>query len=221
GDLLMNIFLQARIAEEEQRFTLEGVARGISEKLVRRHPHVFGDVDARDSAAVRRKWEAIKREEKEGSGAADIPRGGTLRPLPASMPALQQADRIGRMAAEIGFDWPDPAGPLEKMDEELTELRSEVDREDADGMEREIGDLLFAVTSLARRFEIDPEQALRAALGRFRRRFRRIEAELMASSDLSLATLDRLWERAKREVDGAGSRRRGTAELPPPAGEGR
>lgn len=197
GDLLMNIFLQARIGEERGTFTLDDVADRIREKLIRRHPHVFGDVDADDSETVRRNWEAIKREEK---GAAAPPESA-LRPLPASLPSLARADRIGRMAAEVGFDWPDAVGPLEKLGEELDELRRAHDDGDRERVEAEVGDLLFAASSFCRKHDIDPETALRAALERFARRFHAIEADLVAEEDRSLARLDALWDRAKRTTD--------------------
>lgn len=195
GDLLMNIFLQARIGEERGEFTLAEVADRISEKLVRRHPHVFGDAEAKDSDAVRRNWEAIKREEK-GEGAAPA---SAIRPLPASLPALARADRVGRMAAEVGFDWPDAAGPLAKIEEELGELRAACAEGDPSRIASEAGDLLFAASSFCRKHDIDAEEALRSALRRFTDRFRRIEGDLRRSSDRSLPALDRLWERAKRE----------------------
>ncbi len=194
GDLLMNIFLQARIGEERGTFTLGDIADRISEKLVRRHPHVFGDVEATDSEAVRRNWEAIKRLEKGDSEGEQ----SAIRPLPASLPALARADRIGRMAADVGFDWPDPEGPLAKIAEELAELQAACAEGGRDAIEHEVGDLLFAATSLCRKHALDPEVALRAALGRFTERFRRIEGDLRRSDDHSLATLDRLWDHAKR-----------------------
>lgn len=199
GDLLMNIFLQARIGEERGTFSLAEVAERISEKLVRRHPHVFGDVEAADSDAVRRNWEAIKRSEKGESAAP----ASAIRPLPASLPALVRADRIGRMAAEVGFDWPDASGPLSKIEEELAELREACDSGERAAIAAEVGDLLFAASSLCRKHGIDAEEALRASLGRFTERFRRIEEDLRRSDDRSLPHLDRLWARAKRSAGAA------------------
>ncbi len=193
GDLLMNIFLQARIAEERATFTLADIADRISEKLIRRHPHVFGDVEAADSDAVRRNWEAIKREEK----GADAGEASAIRKLPASLPALARADRVGRMAADVGFDWPDANGPLGKIEEELIEVRSARDSGDPAALEGEIGDLLFAISSFCRHSSIDPEVALRGALDRFTGRFRQIEVELATSDDRSLERLDTLWAQAK------------------------
>ena len=196
GDLLMNIFLQARIGEEESRYSLGDVADRISEKLIRRHPHVFGDVDASDSDAVRRNWEAIKREEKAEKGEEIAP-PSAIRPLPASLPALARGVRIGSMAAEVGFDWPDPSGPLEKVAEELEEVREAASEGDPEALEAEVGDLLFAITSLCRHHDLEPERALRGATERFSRRFQRLEGELETSSDRSLERLDALWAKAK------------------------
>ena len=195
GDLLMNIFLQARIAEEEGRFTLSEIADQISEKLVRRHPHVFGSVVADDADAVRRNWEAIKQEEKGETGP-----GSAIRPLPASLPALSRGERVGAMAAEIGFDWPDADGPLEKIAEELREVRRAIAEEGQTRVEAEIGDLLFAITSLCRHQGVDGEQALRGALDRFTERFQRIEERVRAEENPTLARLDELWAVAKGEA---------------------
>ncbi|MCI0652317.1 MAG: nucleoside triphosphate pyrophosphohydrolase [Planctomycetes bacterium] len=196
GDLLMNIFLQARIAEEESRFTLEDVAAAIADKLVRRHPHVFADAAAATSADVRRNWEEIKAKEKGAAEAAS----SALRKLPASLPALMQADRIGRMAAEIGFDWPNRAGPLAKIEEELSELRAAL-AENAGGgagaIEHEIGDLIFAACSLARHEGIDPEAALKKSLARFRARFAHVEARLRGQGAATLETMERYWRESK------------------------
>jgi len=197
GDLLMNIFLQARIAEERGSFTLSEIAEEISEKLIRRHPHVFGDGVAEDSDAVRRNWEAIKRREQ----GTEETEASVLRPLPASLPALARGDRIGRMAAELGFDWPNGDGPLEKIGEELVELRQVHAGGDPDRIESEVGDLLFAATSYCRKQGIDPERALRGSLERFARRFQRIESELRSwetsGRKPTPEDLDRLWESAK------------------------
>lgn len=193
GDLLMNIVLQARIGEERGTFTLEEVAGNISDKLVRRHPHVFGDLEATDSDTVRLNWERIKRQER---GEEEVPESA-IRPLPASMPALLRADRIGKMAAEIGFDWPDPLGPMAKVEEELLEVKEVIDSGDAEAIGEEIGDLLFAASSLCRKLELDSEEVLLASLKRFESRFSRIETELRQSEDHSIENLDRLWALAK------------------------
>lgn len=174
GDLLMNIHLQARIAEEHGQFTLEQLAEGISAKLIRRHPHVFGDGEAKDSAAVRRNWDRIKQQEKgEEEG-----RPATIRPLPASLPALSRADRVGKMVAEVGFDWPDVDGALGKVEEELAELKEAIDSGDREAIGHELGDLFFAASSVSRKLDFDGEQALIDALERFRQRFKEVDTQL-------------------------------------------
>ena len=194
GDLVMNIFLQARLGEETGTFTLEELADSISEKLIRRHPHVFGNVHVHDSDQVRKNWEEIKKREK-GTSEADE---SVIRTLPASLPALSRAMRVGQMAAEVGFDWPDSIGPLKKIAEELEEVRAAHKTADTEEVSAEVGDLLFAITSFCRKTEIDPEQALKNALDRFTGRFRTIEKQLKDSDDHSLPVLDTLWEQAKR-----------------------
>lgn len=193
GDLLMNILLQARIAEEQGNFTLEEVAQGIADKLVRRHPHVFGDAVAEDAAAVRQNWENIKRKESgENHQAAK-----TIRPLPASLPSLLRADRIGKMAAEVGFDWPDVSGAIDKVDEETSELKVAIESGSQEACQHEVGDLLFAVSSVCRKLDIDGEQALIDSLNRFRARFRSIDKHLEPGSDYDLSQLEKWYQEGK------------------------
>lgn len=224
GDLLMNIYLQARIAEEEGRFTLEDIANGIDDKLIRRHPHVFGDGDAGTAAEVRRTWEKIKAEEKKesakkGSGkkesGKDEPTAppSVLRKLPKSLPALMRAQRMGAMAAEIGFDWPSAAGALEKMREEIAELEEAIETS-APGVPpegtspevaAEVGDLLFAIASFCRKSGFDAETALNDSLERFRGRFHHVEKSVTPSDPPPLEELERLWQEAKgQEAKGKG-----------------
>lgn len=192
GDLLMNIFLQARIAEENSQFTLEEIASGISDKLVRRHPHVFGEATAADPQAVREQWEKIKREEK-----ATTEERSTIRPLPASLPALARADRIGKMVAEVGFDWPNADGAMQKVEEEIRELSEAITQSHLDAIEHEIGDLLFAVSSVARKHGLDPEVALNKSLTRFEGRFRHVDAQLGDRSKASLEELESWYQKGK------------------------
>lgn len=198
GDLLLNIFLQARIAEEAGEFTLDDIADGIREKLIRRHPHVFGDSQAEDAAAVREQWEEIKRREKPDTAPTSA-----LRPLPASLPAFEQAERVGKMAAETGFDWPDLSGPLAKVDEELGELRRAIATNDRVAIEAELGDLLLALSSVCRHLDLRGDKALRGALDRFRQRFHIVEARLAsaADSEVPLAQLEAWWQQAKEQLD--------------------
>ncbi|MEM7168008.1 MAG: nucleoside triphosphate pyrophosphohydrolase [Planctomycetota bacterium] len=194
GDLLLNVFLQARIAEEENTFTLAAVADGIREKLIRRHPHVFGEAIAEDADAVRQQWEEIKQREKPEREPAR-----TLRDLPASLPALEQGERLGAMAAEVGFDWPDQQGPVAKIDEEVAELKDALAAGDPAQVEAEIGDLLLAITSVCRHTGVRSEAALRGALQRFRTRFEVIEERLTTASEpVPLADLEAWWQEAKR-----------------------
>jgi MazG family protein len=192
GDVLMNVCMIAQIAAEQQRYDLEQVAATIADKLVRRHPHVFGDQVARDSAQVLRNWEAIKRREKGGEP------NGTLDGLPADLPALLRAHRIGEKAARVGFDWPDAAGPRDKLDEELAELDAALQRQDAGAIAEELGDVLFSVANLARKLGLNGELLLQAAADKFTARFRRVERAV--GERLGTASLDELeqhWREAK------------------------
>lgn len=202
GDLLMNIHLQARIGEESGEFTLENIAHGISEKLIRRHPHVFADGVADDPDAVRRNWDQIKSQEK-GEVNQHSP---TIRTLPASLPALARADRVGKMAAEVGFDWPALGGALDKLTEEVAELTEAVRDANQSAIHHEIGDLLFAASSISRKLDIDPEQALNDSLERFRHRFSYIDEQLGGDISADLDQLEEWYQQGKareeEETDG-------------------
>ena len=162
GDLLLQVVFHSRIAEEASAFALGDVIAAISDKMERRHPHIFGD------AAVSPGWETIKAGERSAK-----PDGSALAGVAAGLPALSRADKLQKRAARVGFDWPDAEGPLAKVIEEIDEVR----QAGADTVEEEIGDLLFAVTNWARHLGIDPEAALRAGNAKFERRFRAIEAD--------------------------------------------
>lgn len=194
GDLLMQVVLLSSMAAERGWFELSDVAQGIAEKLVRRHPHVFGDAKVGDAAEVVERWEAIKAKEKAGRGA--------LEGIPVAMPALSRAVRVGEKAGRVGYDWPDVAGVRDKLDEELAELDA---AEDHAARERELGDVLFTLASWARHRAIDPEAALRGALDRFTARFGEVERlareEGVALAELDEAELDRRWQTAKRALD--------------------
>lgn len=194
GDLLYQIEFHATIAEQEGRFTIADVAEGIHDKLVRRHPHVFGDVQANDTDTVLSNWDDIKREEK---GRTSIFQG-----IPRSMPALSYAAKVGRKASKVGFDWPDVSGALPKVTEETGELVEAIDADDEAEIDAELGDLLFAVVNVARHVGVDPELALRRAADKFRRRFEGVE-QLAAERSIELkgapvAVLDELWNEVKR-----------------------
>ena len=193
GDVLMNVLMVAEIAKEAGRYDAEDVACAISDKLVRRHPHVFGDVKAEDAEEVLVNWEQIKKEEK-GEAA---PRGA-LDGVPANLPALLQAFRIGEKASRVGFDWPDRSGPRAKLDEELREFDEAVASGDPEAIGHELGDVLFSMVNLARHADVNPEMALRATSQRFRARFRHVETELGDRlKDAPLAEKEAIWQAAK------------------------
>lgn len=195
GDLLMNVLLLARIAEDGGRFSIEDVAQAVTDKLIRRHPHVFGDERAGDATEALARWQAIKREERAARGDPD---GSALAGVPRELPALLRASRIGEKAAQVGFDWPDRTGPLAKIEEELSELATEIEGGRRDRMQDELGDVLFSLVNLARHLGVDPETALRAATDRFSARFRRVEASLGPRlGEASLAELEAAWNDAK------------------------
>jgi tetrapyrrole methylase family protein/MazG family protein len=193
GDLLFQIEFHATIAEQEGRFTIADVTQGIHDKLVRRHPHVFGDIVADDTGTVLENWDEIKKVEK---GRTSIFEG-----IPRSLPSLAYAQKIGRKASKVGFDWPDVAGAFPKIIEETAELAEAMTETDSAATELELGDLLFAVVNVARHLKIDAELALRAASDKFRARFEGVEALATSRSiDLkaaSLMTLDSLWDEVK------------------------
>ena len=198
GDLLFQVYFHATLAAEEGQFDLAGVARGVHDKLVGRHPHVFGTVEVDSPEQVMANWEQIKRAEK---GRASLMEG-----IPAHLPALHYANKVQRKAATVGFDWPSAEGPMGKVSEELAEVRDEAAAAPpgpapSSRLTHEVGDLLFAVVNVARHLGVDPEAALRASTSEFRRRFTVVE-ELAARRGIDLATaglpaLDALWDEAK------------------------
>ena len=204
GDLLLQVVLHARIAEEDNRFDLNAVAAGISEKLIRRHPHVFADAEARDSAAVRISWEAIKAQERAGAKAAAVsasPLSDQLTNKVRGQPALSAAMTISRKAAKAGFEWEDIAGVWSKVNEELEELKDAICSGDKAHAQEELGDVLFTLVNVARWCEISPEEGLAGTNQRFLDRFSRVEAAL--DGDLqgqSIQTLEGLWQQAKQAI---------------------
>ncbi|MDX1592769.1 MAG: nucleoside triphosphate pyrophosphohydrolase [Gammaproteobacteria bacterium] len=199
GDLLFQVVFHARMAEELGRFDFAGVVEGLLDKMVRRHPHVFGDAEVADAEEQTRAWERHKAAERR---ARDPREASVLDGVARALPALLRAEKLQRRAARVGFDWPDIAPVLAKVEEELAELRAELDGEaPAARVEAELGDLLFAVVNVARHAGVDAEAALRGANERFGRRFRRVESEFAqrgtAMHDAGLDELDAAWERAK------------------------
>lgn len=196
GDLLLQVVFHCEIAQEQKRFDLDDVARGISEKLVRRHPHVFAASSAADSDAVLRQWDEIKRKEK---GEKEVP---YLHGTGKGLPALVRASKLQKKAAKVGFDWPVETGVLSKIREELCELQSAIDAHQLDEVEEELGDLLFSVVNLARFRKIDPEVLMAKANSKFERRFGEMESILMQSGksleEADLGEMEEAWIVAKK-----------------------
>ena len=194
GDLLFQIIFQSRIREERGEFSMADVADAISDKLERRHPHVFAGVEFADRDALKRNWAEIK--------AQEIPRESVLDGIPKAMPAMLRAYRLGEKAAAQGFDWPEASQVLDKIDEEREELAEAMQAEGPDAIADELGDLLFTVVNLSRHLQVDPEAALRRASAKFERRFRAVEAALKANgqvmAELSADDLDAAWQKGKR-----------------------
>ena len=194
GDVLLQVVMHARMEEEAGRFNLDGVADGICKKLIYRHPHVFGDVSVSGTGEVLSNWEALKRKEKGQATNTDA-----LEAVARSLPALWRAEKVQKKARKAGFDWPDVSGALDKLSEELSELKEAV--ANGGNVAEELGDLLFSAVNAARFLKVDPEDALNGATDKFIGRFRRVEAgaagQGKAMEDMSLAELDQLWDRAK------------------------
>lgn len=198
GDLLLQVVFHSEIAGEAGHFTFDEVARGISEKLVRRHPHVFGESNAADTDSVLRQWDEIKRAEKGDADALH------LHGVGKGLPGLLRASKLQKKAAQVGFDWPTETGVIAKIREELLELESAMDEQDLAAVSEEMGDLLFSVVNLARFRNIDPEVLIAAANTKFEARFGEME-QLLSAAGLTLdaataAQMDAAWEAAKRRM---------------------
>jgi MazG family protein len=191
GDLLLQPVFFAEMAREQGLFTIADSLDAINEKLIRRHPHVFGDAHAETPEDVKLRWDEIKKQEKAPAADASV-----LDAVPRNLPALVEAEKIGYKAAAIGFEWPGISGVLDKLQEEAAELARARESADREHIEHELGDLLFTVVNLARFLKVDPEQALRKTNARFRRRFAYVEAEM--GQGASLEKMEELWQRAKR-----------------------
>jgi ATP diphosphatase len=209
GDLLLQVVFHAQMADEEQRFAFGDVVEAIITKLIRRHPHVFGDLDAKDAAAVKERWDVIKGEEKAERAARRVGDGEPPSPanllddVPVALPGLTRAVKLQKRAGKVGFDWNDPHAVVAKIREEILEIEHELSpaAHDQDRLEDELGDILFAVANLARHLSVEPEAALRRANAKFTRRFAHIERELQRrGQELKSASLDEmeaLWMEAK------------------------
>src|SRR5437868_7005121 len=194
GDLLLLIIMHAEIAREASRFDIQNVLSDVTEKLVRRHPHVFGKSDARDSGAVLKQWESIKRAEKT--------RRHYLDGLPAALPALMRAQKAQSKAARVNFDWSELRDVIAKIEEEVAEAKSAISSQDRRAIKDESGDLLFAVVNLARKCKLDAEGALQSATDKFVARFNQLEDELQSRGkkmgEVDLAELDAIWDQIKK-----------------------
>src|SRR5215218_5074325 len=208
GDLLFQIVFYAQVAKERGEFTIDDVTAAIHEKMVRRHPHVFGDVTANDSATVLLNWEAMKAEERRAAGKKEEAKGSLLDGVSSKAPALMEAHQLSTKAARVGFDWKNVEQIFDKLQEEIEELRTAIrdhaslkDEANHARVREEIGDLLFAATNIARHLQVEPEAALKLTNRKFRRRFRHIENRLDERNQTFPATsideLEELWQQAK------------------------
>ena len=203
GDLLLQVVFHARMAEESALFDFDDVVNAISDKMIRRHPHVFGDADADNPEAVRQSWEEIKAQEKAEKGKSEA--DSLMDDIPLALPGLSRAVKIQNRAARIQFDWPDIEPVFDKLQEEIGEVREAIKNGSADAMEDEIGDLLFVVANIARHLKIDPEKAVRRTNGKFISRFKHLEAQAAQSDKetLTLEELETFWQAAKKAEKGA------------------
>ena len=201
GDLLLQVVFHARMAEEKGAFTFEDVASAINDKMIRRHPHVFGDETYASLAHQKEGWEALKAAERRHKGNGAGRAASLLDDVPVGLPALTRAVKLSRRAAGVGFVWPSVHEVVAKLDEEVEELKAEIAAGDLDKARQEMGDVLFVVANLARTLEVDPEDALRFTNAKFARRFQYIEARLaergMTPEQSDLDEMDGLWDEAK------------------------
>jgi nucleoside triphosphate diphosphatase len=197
GDLLLLVVMHAEIARETGRFGIDEVTSEITDKLIRRHPHVFGTSDARDSGAVLKQWEAIKRNEKKSETHY-------LASLPQALPALMRAEKAQKKVSRVNFDWEKIDDVMAKVEEEIAETKIAIESGDRKAIENELGDLLFAVANLSRKCGVDAETALQSATNKFVRRFNRLEDKLKARGkklgNVGLAELDEIWNQVKKDA---------------------
>lgn len=206
GDLLLQVIFHSTIGAERADFTIDDVCRGVTQKLILRHPHVFGDKQLARAQDVLDNWDQLKADERAASGKAEKPSDSILDEVPVHFPGLLEGLKLTKRAAKVGFDWPDKEPIFAKLDEETAELRSAIESGDGEAVAEEIGDLLFVIANLARHLDIEPETALKRTNRKFRSRFKFVERELKrqgrALDDASLDEMDSLWDKAK--ATGAG-----------------
>jgi nucleoside triphosphate diphosphatase len=198
GDLLFQVVFHARMAEEEKRFAFDDVARDLADKMIRRHPHVFAKREDKTAEEQTEAWEATKAHERKAKAQS-----GALDGVPLALPAALRAQKLQKRASRVGFDWGTAGAALDKVEEEVEELRVELAIADQKKLEEELGDVLFAMVNVARLAGVDAETALRGANAKFERRFRRVEEKLYdkgrTPADSDLAEMDKLWDEAKKE----------------------
>lgn len=202
GDLLLQVVFHAQMASEQDAFDFDAVADAISDKMIKRHPHIFGASQSRNAATPTIAWEEQKAVERAELAAAEQRDLSALDGVASALPALTRALKLQSRAARVGFDWPDAAPVMDKIREETAELQAEIDTGNGPGMVDELGDILFSVVNLARHLEIDPEAALRAGNAKFERRFRHLEAELtdqgLDPKELDITALEEAWKKSKQ-----------------------
>jgi len=203
GDLLLQVVFHSTIAAERGDFTIEDVAGGVAQKLVLRHPHVFGDAKLERAQDVLDNWDELKANERKASGKKEKAKTSILEDVPIHFPALLEALKLTKKAAKVGFDWENIVQIFEKLDEEINELKRGIEQADRANIGEEIGDLLFVLVNLARKLDIEPETALKKTNRKFRRRFKFIEDELKSSNrdltEAGLTEMDALWNKAKAQ----------------------
>jgi MazG family protein len=201
GDLLLQVVFHSIIGAEKGDFTIDEVADGVTQKLILRHPHVFGDTKLEHAQDVLDNWDTLKANERKASGKKERTTGSILDDVPLHFPGLLEALKLTKKAAKVGFDWPETTMIFDKIEEEIGELKEAIERDDKLNIEEEIGDLLFGLVNLARRLDIEPETALKKTNRKFRKRFRFIEDELKklgkAPEEAGLTEMDELWNSAK------------------------
>jgi MazG family protein len=202
GDILLQVVFHSTIAAEKGDFTIDEVVKGVTEKLVLRHPHVFGEEELATAADVLNNWDKLKADQREKSGKVEKEKDSILDEVTLHFPALLEGLKLTKKAAKVGFDWEDAAQIFDKLNEEIDELNRAIGNDEQEKIEEEIGDLLFVVVNLARKLDVEPETALKKTNRKFRRRFRFIEDELKrrgrALADANLEEMDALWNEANK-----------------------